>query len=75
MNMNGKKRTKESIISNIKGLSLGDRAKCGDYGVVECYELARDNKNGHRMFKVSASKKIRNGGGWTTKSLVEAIRG
>ena len=62
-------------IANIQGLSVGDRARCGEYGVVECYQSAADNKYGRRMFKVSKSTKVRNGGGHTMKSLRKAIEG
>lgn len=66
---------KSNYIANIQGLSLRDRARCGAYGVVECYQTASANKYGHRMFKVSGSTEIRNGGGWTMKSLRKAIEG
>lgn len=70
-----KKNDNSRLVSNIQGLSLGDRAHCGEFGVVECYQTASANKYGRRMFKVSGAKAIRNGGGWTMKSLRKAIEG
>lgn len=65
------------IISNINGLSVGDRAYCGLYGVIECYKSATDNRHGKRLFKVSNSNSffLKNGGNYTMKSLRHAISG
>jgi hypothetical protein len=61
------------ILKNINGLSLGDRANCGRYGVVECYRSARNTVSGVRKFKVSKSEVLANRGNWTMSSLRSAI--
>jgi len=70
------KRTKtlsnESMLKNIQGLSLGDRAYCGPYGTVTCTKAANGTR-GARRFKVSGSRLIRNGGNWSIKTLRAAI--
>ena len=66
-----KKLTRESMLANINGLSLNDKAYCGPYGVVQCVKSA--SQAGMRRFTVSGSKKIRNGGNWTMSSLRKAI--
>ena len=65
---------KESMLANINGLSLGDRAYCGPYGTVTCTKKACAVTKSPRRFKVSNSTKIRNGGNWTMKSLRKAIK-
>lgn len=64
--------TNESMIRNITGLSLGDRAYCGPYGTVTCTKAA-GGVRGARRFKVSGSRLIRNGGNWSMKTLRAAI--
>lgn len=64
---------KESVIRNINGLSLGDRAYCGPYGTVTCTKKACAITKSPRRFKVEHSTKIRNGGNHTMKSLRKAI--
>jgi len=64
--------TNESMIKNIQGLSLGDRAYCGPYGTVTCTKAAA-GRRGARRFKVSGSRMIRNGGNWSMKTLRAAI--
>lgn len=64
---------RKSVCENIRGLSKNDRAFCGQYGTVTCYKAASETKNGKRLFKVSGSEKIRNGGSWTYTALREAI--
>lgn len=64
---------KESVIANINGLSLGDRAYCGPYGTVTCTKKACSATKSPRRFKVAHSSKIRNGGNWTMKTLRKAI--
>lgn len=63
--------TNESVLRNINGLSLGDRAYCGPYGTVTCTKAA--GGKGVRRFKVSGSRMIRNGGNWSMKTLRKAI--
>jgi len=63
--------TNESMLRNINGLSLGDRAYCGPYGTVTCTKAA--GENGTRRFKVSGSRLLRNGGNWTMKALRKAV--
>ena len=71
---------KESMLRNINGLSIGDRAYCGPYGTITCTRAASSVKGvtpkftrGARRFKVSNSSKLRNGGNWTMKALRKAI--
>lgn len=64
---------KESVIANINGLSLGDRAYCGPYGTVTCTKKACSATKSPRRFKVANSTKLRNGGNWTMKTLRKAI--
>lgn len=81
--MKTKTLNNEAMIRNINGLSLGDRAYCGPYGTITCYKNAAcnwnsDSANGSvvrntRMFSVSGSSKLRNGGNWTMKALRKAI--
>ena len=57
--------TRESMLANINGLSLGDKAYCGPYGVVTC--------RGKRTFSIAGSTKLRNGGNWTMSAIRKAI--
>lgn len=65
----------KSILDNINGLSLGDRAHCGPYGIVTCTHAAEGRGRGKapRKFSVSRSKKLQNRGNWTMRQLREAI--
>ena len=74
--------TRESMLKNINGLSLGDKAYCGPYGTITCTKAAgRENANGTfahgtygaRRFKVTNSTKIANGGNYSMKALRKAI--
>ena len=75
--MRTKRLTRESMLKNINGLSLGDRAYCGPYGMITCTKAAgRANANGTygaRRFKVTNSTKIANGGNYSMKALRKAI--
>ena len=80
--MRTKRLTRESMLKNINGLSLGDRAYCGPYGTITCTKAAgRANANGifangtygARRFKVTNSTKIANGGNYSMKALRKAI--
>ena len=62
------------ILKNINGLSVGDRARCGRFGVVECYKSASMTKSGVRKFKVSGSTVLANRGNWTMSALREAVK-
>lgn len=74
-----KTMSKEAVIANINGLSLGDRAHCGPYGIITCTKTATIKgvtpvrKRGARRFKVSNSIYLRNGGNWTMSALRKAI--
>ena len=59
------------ILKNINGLSVGDRAHCGRFGVIECYRSASAGKA--RKFKVSGSSVLANRGNWVMSELREAI--
>ena len=80
--MRTKRLTRESMLKNINGLSLGDKAYCGPYGTITCTKAAgRTNTNGTfahgtygaRRFKVTNSTKIANGGNYSMKALRKAI--
>ena len=80
--MKTKRLTRESMLKNINGLSLGDRAYCGPYGTITCTKAAgKANANGtsahctygSRRFKVTNSTKIANGGNYSMKALRKAI--
>ena len=75
--MRTKRLTRESMLKNINGLSLGDKAYCGPYGTITCTKAAgRANANGTygvRRFKVTNSTKIANGGNYSMKALRKAI--
>lgn len=82
-----KTMNKTAVINNINGLSLGDRAYCGPYGIITCTKSAgyrracacmgvvesASGKRGSRRFKVENSKRLRNGGNWTFANLRKAI--
>lgn len=77
-----KNMCKESVIANINGLSVGDRAHCGPYGIITCTKSATTVKGvtpvckrGARRFKVANSSYLRNGGNWTMSALRKAICG
>lgn len=70
--MKTKLMNKTAVLRNINGLSLGDRAYCGPYGIVTCTKAAAE-KRGARRFKVANSTRLRNGGGWTMANLRKAI--
>ena len=70
----------DAMIRNINGLSVGDRACCGPYGIVTCTNAASDwvpNAKVPRKFSVSANKngKLRNRGNYTMKQIRTAICG
>ncbi len=70
--------TKESMLRNIGGLSVGDKAYCGPYGTIKCTSRAsewRPNPKTPRKFSVSGSTKITNRGNWTLGQLRKAIAG
>ena len=71
--MNTKEPAASAMLRNINGLTKGDVAYCGQYGVVTCTESARESKTGVRKFKVSGSSRLRNGGNWTMNSIRRAI--
>ena len=68
-----KKLSKDAMLKNINGLSLGDRAYCGPYGTITCTKKACAITKSPRRFKVANSSKIHNGGNHTMKSLRKAI--
>ena len=76
-----KSLNKRAVIANINGLSVGDRAFCGPYGIITCTRAATTKgviptrKRGSRRFKVSNSVYLSNGGNWSMRSLREAING
>ena len=73
--------SKTAMMKNINGLSEGDRAYCGPYGIVTCTRRASYNvrgcaakyKRNTRRFKVTNSIKIANGGNYTMRSLRKMI--
>ena len=83
--MKTKTLNKIAMIKNINGLSEGDRAFCGPYGVVTCIKsathciIASDGTlipqtiRGARRFKVQNSSKIPNGRNYSMKCLRKAI--
>ena len=83
MNKRTKTLSRDAMIRNINGLSLGDRAYCGPYGTITCVKSATvlskgvlpKSIRGARRFKVTNSKKIANGGNYTMASLRKAICG
>jgi hypothetical protein len=73
MTKKSKTLSKDAMLKNINGLSLGDRAYCGPYGTITCTKKACAVTKSPRRFKVANSSKIRNGGNHTMKSLRKAI--
>lgn len=75
--MKTKMLNSNAMIRNINGLSYGDRAYCGPYGTITCYQDAGYGCGfgirNSRMFSVANSTKLRNGGNWTMKALRKAI--
>ena len=67
--------TNESMLKNINGLSVGDRAYCGPYGIITCTKSAGETKSKTRQFKVANSSKLHNGGNWSMTRLRKAING
>lgn len=67
--------TNESMLKNINGLSVGDRAYCGPYGTITCTRAASETKSGTRQFKVANSSKLHNSGNWSMSRLRKAIKG
>lgn len=77
-NIKMKELTKEAMLRNINGLSLGDKAYCGPYGTVKCVAHASSpirNAAVPRKFSVSGSTKLQNRGNWTMSALRKAING
>ena len=76
--MRTKKLNRKSVLANINGLSLGDRAYCGPYGTITCTKSATGSANGTfqrgtRRFKVANSTKIANGGNYSMATLRNII--
>lgn len=74
--MKNKKLTNEAMLKNINGLSVGQKAYCGPYGVVTCTSSASDwqpNPKIPRKFSVSGSTRLANRGNYTMKQLRKAI--
>lgn len=70
--------TREAMIRNIAGLSVGDRAYCGPYGTVTCTARASEwspTARVPRKFSVSGNTNglLKNRGNWTMKALRMAI--
>ena len=71
-----KELSKEAMLRNINGLSLGDKAYCGPYGTVKCVSRASSwsrNAAVPRKFSVCGSTKLQNRGNWTMTALRKAI--
>lgn len=64
---------KNRYIRNINKLSLNRSTNCGEFGIVKCDHEAYNFWSNKRLFIVSKSKKLRNGGSWTYSSLRKAI--
>lgn len=75
--MKTKTLSREATLRNINGLSEGQRAYCGPYGTITCTNAAKyvgeSVVYGSRRFKVTNSKKLRNGGNYSMKALRKAI--
>lgn len=72
--------TREAMLRNIGGLSVGDRAYCGPYGVIKCTNAASEwvpNAKTPRKFSVSGNKNgvLRNRGNYTMMQIRKAICG
>ena len=76
--MKMKTLTNESMLRNVNGLSVGQKAYCGPYGTITCTHRASSwvpNAKVPRKFSVSGSTKLQNRGNWTMKQLRKAIAG
>lgn len=76
MNKKSKTPATEALIKNINGLSEGQRAHGGQYGIITCTKRASSwspNAKVPRKFSVSGSTKIQNRGNYTMKQLRKAI--
>lgn len=76
--MKNKILTREAMLRNIGGLSVGDRAYCGPYGTVRCTSAASDwvpNAKVPRKFSVSGNVNgvLQNRGNWTMAAIRKAI--
>lgn len=67
------KNNEKNALRNINGLSEGDRAYCGKYGIITCTKRACRLTKSPRKFKVAKSSVLRNGGNWSYRKLREAI--
>lgn len=71
--------TKKHYIANINKLSKpslyykSPAVDCGEFGIVRLDHAAKHDIYGKRIFIVSKSKKIANGGNWTFAGLRKAI--
>lgn len=68
--------TNKAMINNINGLSEGQTAYCGPYGIIRCTKRASEwspNPRVPRKFSVSRSSKIQNRGNYTMSQLRKAI--
>ena len=71
-----KSLNKESMLRNIGGLSVGDKAYCGPYGTIRCTSAASEwspKAKVPRKFSVSGSEKLQNRGNYTMTQLRQAI--
>lgn len=76
--MKTKALNKESMLRNIGGLSVGDKAYCGPYGTITCTSAASNwspRPAVPRKFSVSGSIKLQNRGNYTMAQLRKAIAG
>lgn len=74
--MRTKTLTREAMLANINGLSVGQKAYCGPYGTVTCTSAASNwspNPRVPRKFAVSGSRKLANRGNWTMSQFRKAI--
>ena len=65
--------TKKRYIANINKLAWGRQTNCGEFGIIRCDSHADNYWSAHRLFAVTKSKKLGNGGTWTFGSLRKAI--
>lgn len=71
--------TKKYYITRINKLSKprfnskSSSVDCGEFGIVRLDHAAKHDIYGKRIFIVSKSKKIANGGNWTFSGLRKAI--
>ena len=76
--MKMKTLTNESMLRNVNGLSVGQKAYCGPYGTITCTHAASEWKPNAlvpRKFSVKGSTKLQNRGNWTMKQLRKAVKG